>query len=263
MIIPLQVLLPANGDFKTPGAEDFQFPGLFGIDWLNKPMLQLVIAAILVGVLWYFGSRKLQVVPSKGQWLMEYLYNFIRDGVGRDVLGPGFRPYIGLLVGIFTFVLINNWFGEFFLFMFPTFSNIGYVWGMVAFIFLVYVGSGFKQHGIGYLKKSLIPEGVPWVLWIIIVPIEFISNFITRPLTLAVRLFANMFAGHLAIMVFVLGGSFLLTYADNLVFNAAGVLSLVFSFAMLGLELFIGFLQAYIFTILTAQYISSSISETH
>ncbi len=263
MSIPLQVILPANGEFKTPGAEDFQFPGLFGTDWLNKPMLQLIIAALLVCLFWYFGSRKLRVVPSKGQLLMESVYNFIRDGVGRDVLGPGFRPYIGLLVGIFTFVLINNWFGEFFLFMFPTFSNIGYVWGMVAFIFLVYVGSGFKQHGIGYLKKALIPEGVPWVLWIIIVPIEFISNFITRPLTLAVRLFANMFAGHLAIMVFVLGGTFLLTYADNVVFNAAGVLSLIFSFAMLCLELFIGFLQAYIFTILTAQYISSSISETH
>ena len=94
-------------------------------------------------------------------------------------------------------------------------------------------------------------------------PIEFISNFVTRPLTLAVRLFANMFAGHLAVMVFTLGGAFLLTYSGNIAYNFAGFFSIVFSLVMMCLELFIGYLQAYIFTILAAQYISSSVSETH
>lgn len=252
-----------ESEWKTPGLDDFIFPGLFGTDWITKPMLQAIIAAIIVVVMWLIAARRLKVVPSKGQFVMESIYDFIRNGVGRDILGSGFRPYIGMLVGLFTFVLINNWFGEFFLFMFPTFSNIGYTWGVVAVVYITYVFAGFKAHGPGYLKQALIPSGVPWYLYPIIVPVEFISTFITRPLTLGVRLFANMFAGHLSIMVFVLGGSFLLTYAHNVIYNVAGAISLVFSLVMLALELFIGFLQAYIFTILTAQYISSSISEGH
>ena len=142
-------------------------------------------------------------------------------------------------------------------------SNIGYSWGAVAMVFVVYVYAGFRAHGPGYLRKALIPEGVPWYLYPIIVPVEFLSNFITRPLTLGVRLFANMFAGHLTILVFVVGGTYLLTQADGIVLKIGGGFSLLFSFVMLGFELFIGFLQAYIFTILTAQYISSSISESH
>jgi len=260
--LPLQILVPAEG-YTPPGVDDFRFPGLFGTGWLNKPMLQIFIAAACVLLLWLLGSRNLKVIPGKGQFFMESLYNFIRNGVAREIIGPNFQKYTGILVAMFTFVLINNWFGEFFLFMFPTFSNIGYTWGLVAFVYITYIVAGLATHGFKYFKIALIPEGVPWYLWPLIIPIEFISNFVTRPLTLAVRLFANMFAGHLSIMVFVIGGAFLLTYANNLIFNIAGGVSLVFSLAMLCLELFIGFLQAYIFTILTAQYISSSISDSH
>ena len=256
-------MIPLEGGFTNPGLEDFQFDPLWGTTWLTKPMVQLVLAALIVIVMWVLASRKLKVVPSKSQFAFEYIYNFIRGSVGRDVLGPGFRPYLGVLIGLFTLVLINNWFGEFFLFMFPTFSKIGLTWGMVAFVYILYIVAGLRTHGIGYLKKSLIPDGVPWYLWVIIVPIEFLSNFITRPLTLAVRLFANMFAGHLTVLVFVVGGSYLVTVADNLFYNVGGGLSLVMGIVMMLFELFIGFLQAYIFTILVAQYISSSISESH
>ncbi|MGB3955806.1 MAG: F0F1 ATP synthase subunit A [Brooklawnia sp.] len=257
-MIPMQ-----EGGYTAPGVEDFQFPGLFGTDWITKPMIQAVIAAVIVIVMWVVASRRLKTVPSKGQYLMELIYEFIRNSVGRDILGPGFRPYLGLLVGLFTYILLNNWFGELFLFMFPTMSNIGYAWGAVVLVLFIYVSAGFRRHGIGYLRKALIPEGVPWYLYPIIIPVEFLSNFVTRPLTLGVRLFANMFAGHLTIIVFVVGGTYLLTQADGLVLNAGGVISLLFSLVMMLFELFIGALQAYIFTILTAQYISSSISESH
>lgn len=256
-------MMPTEGGYTPPSLADFQFDGLFGTAWVTKPMLQALIAAILVLVIWIGTSRRLKVVPGRGQFAMELFYNFIRDGVGRDILGPGFRPYIGLLVGLFTYILLNNWFGEFFLLMFPTMSNIGYTWAVVAVVFAIYVYAGFKAQGSGYLKKALIPEGVPWYLYPLIVPIEFLATFITRPLTLGVRLFAVMFAGHMTIMVFVVGGSFLLTYAGNLIFNVSGVFSLILGLVMMALELFLGFLQAYIFTILTAQYISSSISESH
>nr|WP_237268026.1 F0F1 ATP synthase subunit A [Tessaracoccus aquimaris] len=85
----------------------------------------------------------------------------------------------------------------------------------------------------------------------------------TRPITLALRLFANLFAGHLVVLVFVVGGGFLITYANNAFYNVAGGVSMAFSLVILLLELFIGALQAYIFTVLTAQYVSTSIAEAH
>ena len=147
--------------------------------------------------------------------------------------------------------------------MLPTVSNVGYAYGLALMTLAIYVAAGFKKHGIGYIKKSLIPEGVPWYLYWLIIPLEFLSNFITRPVTLALRLFANMFAGHLVVLVFVVGGTYLLTYEHNVIYNIAGGVSILFSFAIFGLELFVGALQAYIFTVLTAQYVSSSIADEH
>ncbi|GAE71260.1 ATP synthase A chain [Cutibacterium acnes JCM 18916] len=105
----------------------------------------------------------------------------------------------------------------------------------------VYVIAGFKTKGIRYLKDSVLPPGVPWYLRWLIIPLEFLSNFVTRPLTLSLRLFANMVAGHLIIMIFVVGGGFLLTYPSSIIYNVAGGLSLILSFALFALELFVGF----------------------
>lgn len=257
------LLVPMEGGYTPPGVEDFEFHGLFGTTWLNKPMLQLIIAFVLVVVFWLFAARRLNVVPTKFQYFTEYVYDFIRNGVARDVIGHGYQKWTPFLLGVFCWVLLNNWFGEFFYFMFPTFSNIGYAYGLALMVWIIYVVVGFKVHGMKYLKMSLIPSGVPWYLLFLIVPVEFLSNFITRPLTLSVRLFANMFAGHLAVLVFVVGGAYLVTYSGNLFYNAAGVASTIAGLLILCLEVFIGFLQAYILTILTAQYIGSSLASEH
>ena len=234
-----------------------------GLTWFNKPMLQLILAGVLVVVIWLIASRHLKVRPTKGQFFFEFVYDFIRNSVARDMIGKEYKRWVPLLVGMFSLIVINNWFGEFFLIMLPTFSNVGYVYGMVILVYCLYIGAGFKAHGPGYLKKALIPAGLPVYMYPLVIPLEFVSAFITRPLTLSIRLFANMFAGHLVVLVFVVGGGMLLTFAGNLFYNGAGLVALIFSMLILGLELFIGFLQAYIFTILTAQYISSSISDEH
>ncbi|MDO5091985.1 MAG: F0F1 ATP synthase subunit A [Propionibacteriaceae bacterium] len=231
--------------------------------WMNKPFWQAVIGALLVIVLWWLASRKLKVKPSKGQFFAEYIYEFVRNGIARDILHHDYRRYLPYLLALFSFLLVNNWFGELFVFMLPTFSNVGFAYGLALLSWCVYVGAGFQKFGLGFLKRALIPEGVPWYLLWLIMPLEFLATFVTRPVTLALRLFANMFAGHLVVLVFVVGGSFLLTYQNNLVFNVSGAVSVTFSFAILFLELFIGALQAYIFTVLTAQYVSTSISEAH
>lgn len=258
LLIPLEAYVP-------PGVHDFDFraKGLFGIDWLNKPMLQAVIAFLIIAIFFLSVSRKLQIVPSKVQWVAEEIYNLVRNSISRELIGPEFKKFTPYLLALFTFILLNNWFGEFVLFMFPTFSMIGYVYGLALISFIMYVTVGFKTHGLRYLKYSLVPPGTPGYLLPLMVPLEFLSNFITRPVTLAVRLFANMLAGHLSVVVFAVGGGFLVTYASNLFLNLTGVLALVFSLAMACLELVVGFLQAYVFTVLNAQYISSSLSEGH
>ncbi|MDO5082576.1 MAG: F0F1 ATP synthase subunit A [Arachnia propionica] len=231
--------------------------------WMNKPFWQAVIGALLVIGLWWLASRRLQVRPTKRQFFAEYVYEFVRNGIARDILHHDYRKFLPYLLGLFSFLLVNNWFGEFFLFMLPTFSNVGFAYGLAFLSWCVYVGAGFHKFGMGFLKRALIPEGVPVYLLPLIIPLEFLATFVTRPITLALRLFANMFAGHLVVLVFVVGGSFLLTYQNNLMFNISGGVSVLFSFAILFLELFIGALQAYIFTVLTAQYVSTSISEAH
>ena len=260
----LSPFIPLEGESAwPPGPHSFDYPGLFGTTWINKPLLQAVIAAVLIIVFWILVSRKPKIVPTKFQFAVEYIYDFVRNGIARDLLGHDFKKFLPFLLMIFSWTLVNNWFGELFVFMLPTFSKIGYAYALAALAWLVYVGAGFQRHGLRYLKLQLIPEGVPAYLYIMIIPLEFLSNFIVRPITLSLRLFANMFAGHLVVMVFVFGGEILLLTSGNIFYNVSGAISILFSFAILFLELFIGALQAYIFTVLTAQYISSSIAEAH
>lgn len=252
----------ATTHWNVPSAEDFVFPGWFGTSWFNKPMLLAVVATIGVLVYWVLASRHLKLVPGRGQFFAEYVYDFVRN-IGRDMIGPGYGRFTPYLLTLFSFVLVSNWFGETFLFMFPTFSRASYAYAAALLTFAVYVLGGLRTHGLSYLKIATVPPGTPAWLFPIIIPLEFLSTFITRPVTLSVRLFANMFAGHMSIMVFVGGGAALLTWAGNAFYNVTGVVALLFGMLMLLLELFIGFLQAYIFTILAAQYIGSSVGQAH
>ncbi|HHV21899.1 MAG TPA: F0F1 ATP synthase subunit A [Propionibacterium sp.] len=270
----MNILAPLEtGGYRPPGVEDFRLSGGFipGVDWFNKPLVQAIIAAILVILLWWLVARRLKVVPSKSQFLAENAYDLVRNGIARDILGQDFRKYLPYLLALFSFLLINNWFGIFAPFMYPTFSNIGYAYAFAVMSWFIYNGAGIAKHGLGgYLKNSLIPSGVPLWLTPIIVPIEFLSNFIVRPVTLALRLFANLFAGHLVVLVFVVGGAWLLQNGATMnhamagpLGQVAGGVAYVFSFAILALEILIGALQAYVFTVLTASYVQSATAEAH
>ncbi|MEA4943152.1 MAG: F0F1 ATP synthase subunit A [Propionicimonas sp.] len=274
-MIPLLIPMDSETHAWPPGVHSFDsrplFPGL-GENWvwLNNHLAQAVIGAVLVIGFWLWMAHNQKVVPGKKQFVGEFLYNLLRNSIARDILGHDYRKYLPYLVALFSFILVNNLFGQFFLFMFPTFSKIGFAYGLALCTFLLYNGAGIRKYGFGhYMRKMTLPEGVPWPLWPLIIPLEFISNFVARPITLALRLFANLFAGHLVIMVFVVGGSMLLTMTEPAgrfavpLLNTAGVVSLLFSFAIFALELLVGTLQAYIFTVLTAQYVSSAIAEEH
>lgn len=264
-MIPGLVPLDTGGGYSPPGLEDFEFDGGFipGVDWVNKPLVQAVISVILILAFWLIVSRKLKLVPGKGQFAAEYFYDFIRNGVARDMIGHNWRPYMPYLLGLFCFIWVNNLFGLIPVFMFPTFSNIGYAWGLALMSWVIYNVAGVKKFGLQYFKNSLMPAGVPLWLAPIIIPVEFLSNFIIRPITLGLRLFGNLLGGHLVVLVFVVGGSYLLTQADSIAYNITGVFTLLFSFAIFALELLVVSLQAYIFTVLTASYVASATSEEH
>ena len=273
-------LIALEGDAPSFGVEQFESRPLFPSHlwestegaqytwtdiWITNHIALAVIGAALVIAFWLIVSHKMTVVPGKRQWAGEYVYNMLRNGIGRDMIGESYQKYVPWLVALFSFIVVNNWFGEFFVFMFPTFAKIGFAWGLAILTWLLYNGVGIKKYGFfKYLKKMTIPPGVPKPLLIIIIPLEFLSNFITRPITLALRLFANLFAGHLLVLIFVVGGSWLLTYSHNMpIYNIAGGLSLLISFGIFALELLVAFLQAYIFTVLTAQYVASAHAEDH
>lgn len=262
-LIPLET--GGGGGFTPPGLEDFEFNGGFipGVDWFNKPLVQALLSVVLILVFWLIASRKLKVVPGKGQFAAEYLYDFIRNGVARDMIGHDWRPYFPYLLGLFCFLWVNNLFGLFAPFMFPTFSNIGYAYALAIMSWVIYNVAGVKKLGMKYFKNSLLPAGVPLGLAPIIVPVEFLSNFIIRPITLALRLFGNLLGGHLVVLVFVVGGTYLLTEADSLFYNISGGFTLLFTFAIFALELLVVSLQAYIFTVLTASYVATATAEEH
>lgn len=264
----MRPLIPLEGttvSYQPPSLHDFRFGGIYGgPDWLNRPLVQAVAAAIIVIAFWLWASRQLKTVPTRRQFVFEYFYEFIRNGVARDALGHDFRKYVPYLLGLFSFIWVNNVFEIFFLTMFPTMANIGYAWALAIIAWIVYNWAGIRRHGVGgYLRRSLFPSGVPAPLYLLVTPIEFMSNILIRPLTLGLRLFGNMFAGHLVVLVFVVGGSYLMLHGSQPVYHVAGVVSLLFSFVIFALELLVCTLQAYIFTVLTAQYVASSIADEH
>lgn len=260
LLIPLE-----TGSFEAPGVSSFDVaPIIPGVEWFDKYMLQATVSVILILAFWLIMAQKTRLVPSKGQYVGETAYFFVRNSIARDMLGHDFKRYLPLLIALFSFVLVNNLWGIFPLTLLPTASHVGWAYGLAGLVWIIYNGAGIIRHGPGgYLKRTVLPSGVPWYMWWLIIPLEFISNVIVRPITLSLRLFANMFAGHLLVLVFVMGGEYLLLESESVVNTIAGGVALIFSMAIFGLEIFVQALQAFIFTVLTAQYISSAIAEEH
>jgi F-type H+-transporting ATPase subunit a len=253
-------------DFNKPGPSDFEFPTLFGNSQLfTKSSFLLVIAAVVVLAYFLIGTRKLRLVPSKGQFVLESSYNFVRDSIGKDIIGTrDFLRWVPLLVSLFFFILVNNLFGMFPIFQFPSFSRVGFAYGLAALIWVIYNAIGIGKHGFfGYLKHITVPPGVTGPVLVLVIPLEFLSTVIVRPITLSLRLFANMFAGHLLIILFATGAEYLLIDAAGVVNHIAGVLSFVLGVAVGFLELLVEFLQAFVFTLLAATYIGGALSEEH
>ncbi|MHA6796141.1 F0F1 ATP synthase subunit A [Pseudonocardia bannensis] len=252
---------PAPG-FEAPGVADFDLPPIFGP--VTKPVVQLVLAAIIIYVAFRYSVRKPALVPSKSQFLGESFHGIVRNSIARDMIGPEFLKYVPFLTTLFAFLLVNNLFGIIPLFQFPTFSHPGVPYALAAMVWLIFTYVGIRHHGfLGYLRTSTWPPDVPWWVRIILTPIEFISNILLRPVTLSLRLFGNMFAGHLLLLVFILGGEYMLFTADSILLKVLSPFAFGMGIVFTFFEAFVQVVQAYIFVMLTASYIGTVLADDH
>jgi F-type H+-transporting ATPase subunit a len=252
-------------EFISPGPQSFNTPGLFGVDWLTKPVLVAALSVVVIVWFYWAASRKAAVVPSKLQFAGELGYNFVRNSMARDAIGSQeYMKYVPYLCGLFYFILLNNVAGTIPLIQFPTFSHIGWAYVAAIMSWVIYNVVGIKKKGLwGYFKHQTMPAGVPIWLMPLMIPIEFISNILVRPVSLSLRLFANMFAGHILLLVFVTGGDYMLRESGSIALGGVGIITLLMGLAIAALELFVQCIQAYIFVVLTAQYIGSAIADEH
>jgi ATP synthase subunit 6 len=259
-------LASAKESFAPPGPGIFELPPVFSVGGVGvtKPMLQLVLAAVLIGTFFFMAARQRRLVPSKLQFAGEGAYGFVRNSVARDIIGShDFVRFLPYLAALFFFVLVNNIFASVPFIQFPTFSRAGMAYALAGLSWVVYNYVGVRKHGlVGYLKLQTVPAGVSAAMLPLLVPLEFFSNIVVRPVTLALRLFCNMFAGHILLVLFSTGGLYLLEH-QGVIGAIAGPLAWVLAIAVSFLEILVQFLQAYVFVLLNAMYISGALADEH
>ncbi len=220
------------------------------ISFTNASLFMLVSTLIIISI-FFAGTRRKTIIPSKIQLLTEISYTFVFKMIS-DTIGSKGKPYFPFIFSLFMFILFCNMLGML-PYAFTVTSHIIVTFALAATIFIGVTVIGFIKHGLRYLKL-FVPSGVPLVLLPFIVIIEIIS-YLSRPVSLSVRLFANMMAGHTMLKVF---GGFVISLGV-----LGGLLPLSFTVALTGLEILIAFLQAYVFAILTCIYLNDALNLHH
>jgi F-type H+-transporting ATPase subunit a len=226
-------------------------------------MIVMVLSVIVLALVMVAVTRKLAVVPGRGQYRVEGVYGLVRNSIGRDIIGQEhFRPYVPLLLTLFTLILLNNLAGIIPFIQFPTMSRIAFPLALALAVYVVYLVAGVRRRGATGFVKSLVPPGLPWWVVPVVFVLEAVTFLITRPVTLTLRLFGNMFAGHILLALFATGAAYLISTGEpiNIV---GGVLSFVLGILVSFLELIVMFLQAYVFTLLSSMYIGEAIADDH
>ncbi|MCX5109330.1 F0F1 ATP synthase subunit A [Streptomyces sp. NBC_00378] len=251
--------------FPGPGLHSFLFEPIFGDAdsniYFNKTMLLALLGTVIIVGFFWAAFRKPKVVPGKLQMVAEAGYDFVRRGIVYETLGKREgEKYVPLMVSIFFFVWMMNLWSIIPLAQFPVTSIIAYPAALALIVYVLWMSVTFKRHGfVGGLKNLTgYDKSLGGVLPLIMV-IEFFSNVLVRPFTHAVRLFANMFAGHTLLLLFTIASWYLL---NGIGIAYAGV-SFVMVIVMTAFELFIQAVQAYVFVLLACTFIQGAVAEHH
>jgi F-type H+-transporting ATPase subunit a len=253
--------LPHCG-FPAPGQQSFDYPPIFSIGSVHftKPMLLVVICAAVVIAFFWAAFAKPKLIPRGVQNLGELAILLVRDQILRPMMGKKGDSYLPFLVSLFFFIWLMNMMEIIPIAQFPVTSRIAFPLLLTLMVYITYNVIGIKTFGvIGYFK-SMIPPGAPALILIILAPVEVLQYLLVRPFTLAIRLFANMFAGHILLAVFTLATWYMFSVGIGLLYGATSFLLVI---VLTAFEMFIQALQAFIFTILTAQYIGGSLEAQH
>jgi F-type H+-transporting ATPase subunit a len=243
-----------------PGS--FVFTPFFQIGgfYFTKPMLLALVCMVVV--IWVFAAAfwKPKLVPRGVQNLAELGIFFVRDQILRPMMGRRGDSFLPFLVALFFFIWCMNLMEIIPVAQFPAMSFVAFPTALMLMVYGTYTYLGIKHQGLGGYFSNMIPRGVPWPILILLAPVEILQYVLVRPFTLAIRLFANMFAGHILLLVFTLATWYMFSATIGLLY---GVTSFIITIVLTAFEMLIQFLQAYIFTILTAQYIGGSLEAGH
>ena len=246
-------------------AELFVFETTLWNTPITRTIFLMFLAALIVIGLLYFAYRKPAVIRSKFQTAVDALIGFVKDEVAVGIIGPEGIKYFPYLLSIFLFILVGNLFEVTPLINFPITSRMAIPGFLAIATYLIFVVVGFAKNGFGYLSGIVWPSSVPVAMRPLVGLIEFVSYFAIRPFSLAVRLFANMVAGHVMLsLLLVTGFVFTTSIGEVSLFKSgAGVLWFALGIGIYLFEILVAVLQAYIFTLLSAVYIQSSVHPEH
>lgn len=241
--------------FKITNKVDLTFGG-FDASLTNSAMWMIAIVAVsTIGLMW--AMRRAEMVPGRSQSVAEMLYEFVA-GMVRDNIGAGGRPFFPFIFSLFMFILVANLAGMV-PYAFTVTSHLAVTMAFAVFVFLLTIIVGLARHGTHFFSLFL-PPGTPILLMPIIVPIEIIS-FFSRPVTLGVRLFANMTAGHILMKVF--AGFIISMAAAGGAIAFISWLPFVANVAVTALEMLVAGVQAYVFALLTCVYLNDAVNLEH
>ena len=254
-----------GGEFQAPGPELFDFPPLFpgGPAWLTKPVVFAVVGALVTCIFFWSAFAKPKLVPRGVQNVGEIGYMFVRDQIARPFLGKNTERWMPLLMTLFFLIWIWNIFAVIPIIQFPIASHIAFPIVLALVVYALKIYLGIKNQGLGKYFTNLVPSGLPLPIYFLLVPIEYLSTFILAPFTHAVRLFANMFAGHTILAFFSLVGFWFLFEKPTVAGFGVGIIGVLVTIVMTAFELLIQFLQAFLFTMLAAMYIQSGLEADH
>ena len=255
-----------GGTFHAPSTEEF-FPGALLFQGtafeMSRINIIMVLMTLVVSLFFIVAFRAPRFVPAKVQNIGELALDFVRINIAEEVMGHQGRKYATYLTTLFFLLLSFNITGIIPGLQIAGTSVIAVPLILSVVTWLVFNVEGIRAHGVGhYLKMNLFPPGVPAPIYLLVTPIEFASTFLLRPMTLTIRLLANMMAGHLLLVLFFSATSYLLFDTAGFL-KIFGLASYAMGFAFTLFEVLVAFLQAYIFTLLTAVYISGAIADEH
>ena len=248
--------------FPAPSADSFVFKPLFSIGGFGFtwPMLLCLVASATVCAFFFAAFRAPKLVPRGAQNAGELGYLFIRDQIARPMIGGDGDRFVPFLFSLFFFIWALNLMSIIPIAEFPVTSKIAFPMSLVAMVYLTYWYQAIRQKGFFGFLKAVIPSGVPVFVLFLLVPVEWLRVLVIQPFTLTIRLFANMFSGHMLLATFVAATWYLASASIGALFAAGSAAMII---VMTGFEMVIQALQAFIFTMLTAQYIGESHSGGH